>query len=128
VYVARCSSIAKDVSKAGNPMAIFDFPIIADENGKKTEHAGRSPKSVYAAFTAKAMWKLDEILTALRVVPPQEQGVARPKLKFTKADVIDKVCMIEVKHSEYNNRPQAEVNALQIFEGKLDPKLDDLPF
>lgn len=128
VFVARVAGIGKDISKSGNPMALWDFRIVADENGKKTEHAGKAPKTLYTAFTPKALWKLDEVLTALGVIPPPEKGVARPKLKFTKADVMDKICLIEIKHGDYNNRPQAEINALQPYTGDLPADLDDIPF
>lgn len=124
VYVAKCMSVSKDMSKAGNPMFIWDFRIIGDDHGKKCPASGMSPKTVYTAVTPKALWKLEEVLVGLQVCKPGEA------VKFTKADVVDRLCLIAVEHSEYNGRPQAEISAFKPYTGGLDKNIsgDDVPF
>ena len=126
IFVARCSGVKKDVSKAGNPMFVWDFTIVADEHGKKCPASGMSPKSVYTALTPKALWKLEEILVALGVCKPGE------KVKFTKADVLDAICQIVVEHTDFDGRPQAEISAFREYKGGIDQSAlkggDDIPF
>lgn len=126
IYLFKVVDVTKAMSKNSNPMFVWEFEVFRDEKGNRTPHAGMRPKLVHTVLTPKALWKLEEILVALGVTEPGG------KVKFTRADVIDRFCLGAVEHEDYQNRPQANITAFKRYEGGVTggtPGSDeDLPF
>lgn len=93
---------------SGNRMWVWDFAIRSYLEPKEVgdDFNGELVK-VYTALSKQAMWKLDETLRALGV--PIAEGGA---VKFKKEDVLGVVCKAAIKHSEYNGKPQVNIQAL----------------
>lgn len=104
-YVLRLVDVQKDVSKAGNPMWVFDWDIVGDAAGDTT-FAGERYKS-FCALTSAALWKLEETLLAIGAIESPGQ-----KAKFKRADVIDTLVLGHLVEGEYNGRPQMQLDAV----------------
>lgn len=105
-YPARVVGLDKGTSQAGNPMWIWTFAIIAGE------YAGKEFKT-WTALTAAAMWKLREVLMALKL---SQDGKTS---KFKKSDAIGKNITLDIEDDEYNGRPSSTVKTVLPFDEKL---------
>ena len=97
LYRVRCTEIAQDVSKGGNPMFVWTFVVV------DTEHAGFESK-VFTALTPAAMWKVAETVVALGV---GQQGQV---VKFKRSDVIGKECGALIEETEYNSSIRSQIS------------------
>ena len=101
-YRAKVIELTKEVSKQGNPMWVWTFAIVhGDQSGKELK--------VWTALTAAALWKLVEVLDALKL------GHVDGKAKFKKNDVINKECYIVVEDSEYNGRKTSTISQCEVI-------------
>lgn len=96
-YKAKCIEVSQDVSKAGNPMFVWEFEII------EGEYSGRTFKS-WTAITPAAMWKVAETVIALGI---GQQGEV---VKFKRQDVLNKECGLIMEQDEYNGNPTSRIS------------------
>lgn len=99
-YPGKLISLDKGTSKAGNPMWIFTFVILAGEA------AGKEFR-VYAALTAAAMWKLRETLEGLGL------GKGGAVSSFKKKDAVGKLVKLTIEDTEYNGKPNSQISLVE---------------
>lgn len=109
-YVGKCVDVTKGMSKAGNPMWIWDFTIV------EGSYAGEDFR-LHTAITPAALWKLTETLAAMGLV--DEAG--KP-IKFSKGDVINTLVTMEIVPDEYNGRKKASLNKISPYAGGVGKK------
>jgi hypothetical protein len=81
----------KTVSKAGNPTYVWQFLIIGGPSeGVEIKY--------WTSLLPQSRWKSVETLTAIGI--PAAGSVVR----FTKQDVLKRVCILEVEHEEYDGK------------------------
>lgn len=105
-YSAKVIGLEKTVSKAGNPMWVWSFVLMAGQ------YAGREFKT-YTVLSASAMWKMREVLVALGLGQEGKQS------QFKRADAIGKKCTLVIQDSEYNGTKSSEVEKVTPFDEKL---------
>ena len=108
-YEAKLIDVTKDVSKGGNDMFVWCFQIIKAMGDGDTEHDTWEGK-VYTALTDAAMWKVNETLLGLGL---GEVVDGRIKANFSKAEAVNRRCVIEIKHEEYRGMPQASIDKVK---------------
>ncbi|KKL55842.1 hypothetical protein LCGC14_2251370 [marine sediment metagenome] len=93
-YAAVVIDLEKQYSKAGNPMWVWDFELLADN--PEDPHFGKQFRA-WTALTPAAMWKVAEFLEALELGKPGE------KVKFKKSDVINRRALLSMVQEDYTN-------------------------
>ncbi len=109
-YEAKLIDIAKDVAKSsGNDMWVWCFQIIKSQSDGDTKYDTWEGK-VYTALTDAAMWKLNETLQGLGLGEVRD---GRIKAEFSKAEAINRRCIIKIVHEEYRGQPQAKIDTVE---------------
>lgn len=108
-YEAKLIDVTKDVSNKGNDMFVWCFQILRACGDGDTTHDTWEGK-VYTALTDAAMWKVNEVLQALGL---GEIVDGRIKADFSKAEAVNRLCIIEIEHDEYRGQPQAKINLVK---------------
>lgn len=103
-YKLKCIDVTKDVSKQGNPMWVWDFAVA------EGEYSGKELR-VYTALTPSAMWKLDQVVQALKL--PVVDGRAKFSKKDPKTTPIGRIVEADVVDNEYNGRTNSAVDELR---------------
>ena len=93
---AKVIDFEKSSSKAGNPQYVWQFRILAgDSKDIEIKH--------WTSLLPQAKWKASETLRAVGL--EVEGTVAR----FRSADVIGKLCILEIFHDEYDGKENHKV-------------------
>jgi hypothetical protein len=100
-YKMKVTDVVKDVSKAGNPMWIWDFAITAGPE------AGKEFK-LWTAITAGALWKLVQVLAAIGL----HDGKSK-KVRFSRSEAIGRECMGTLQQEEYNGRMSSKIDSVR---------------
>lgn len=99
-YTARVASITKSVSKAGNPMFVWDFVIM--DAGRAVE-----PIKLYTALSpANAVWKATEAISALGLGKPGEP------VHFKRDDAINRMCQVVIVHAVFNGSQKPDIGRM----------------
>lgn len=109
ICIVQLMNVTSEISKtSGNRMWVWEFAIrnYTDPAEVGDEFNGEIVK-VFTALSKSAAWKLEETLRALGV--PIAEGGA---VKFSKEQVLGVVCQASIKHQEYNNKTQVNIQAL----------------
>lgn len=133
-YPSRLIDVTREVSKAGNPMIVFEFVLMTDPTGDPW-CAGRSFK-LYCAQTEKAMFKTNETLLALGLGKKVGDKVVA---KFTKKDAIGKQCVCVIGErpgtGNYADRKFADLKGVKPWTGggatpfqSSPPDSEEIPF
>lgn len=96
-YKVKCTNVEQSVSKGGNPMFVWDFEIT------EGNHKGFTSK-VFTAITPAAMWKVAETVKALGV------GQTGELVKFSRSDVVGKICGAIFETREYNGNTNSQIS------------------
>ncbi len=112
-YPAKLIGLDKATSAAGNPMWVWLFVVLVGPG------AGQQLK-IYTALTSAAMWKLGEVLAALRLGQPGKAS------QFKKSDAIGKFCILDCEDSEYKGRKQTQANTVLPIDLAKIPELEKL--
>jgi len=97
LHHAKVVGFEKTESRSGNPQYVWQFRILAG-NSKGVE------VKYWTSLLPQARWKVVEALEAVGVAA--SGSVARFKL----SDIIDKPCIIEVVHEDYEGKTNHKVN------------------
>lgn len=112
-YYAYVSAIEKTMSKAGNPMIVWDITLYGGEYEGKTF-------KVYTALTPEAMWKFVECCQAVAYPFPEDN---RPKLGDVKRHALRTIVIARFVEGEYNGRPKSEISNLMPHDVEPGKKL-----
>lgn len=102
MYPVRCIDVDQGVSNAGNPQYIWTFTTT------QGEFAGRDFK-LFTAITPAAMWKVGEVVVALGI------GAVGQKVKFRKADVVNRECVALIEVNEYKGQKRSSISRVLSF-------------
>ena len=105
-YAVRCIDVEQSTSKAGNPMFVWSFVIIAGE------FEGKDMK-MWTSLAPAAMWKVAEAVKALGV------GDVGQVVKFKRSDVIGRECGATISASEYQGKMSSKIDKLMSKEEYL---------
>lgn len=99
-YTLQLVGVEQGMSKAENPMYIWDFIIVDDP-----QYAGREFK-VFTALTPSAMWKVAETVEALGI------GAQGSVVRFTREQVISRRCKGIIEKTEYDGVERSQIQTL----------------
>ena len=114
IHPARVIDFEKVISKSsGNPTYEWQF-MVTDGVSKGQEI------KFWTSLQPSARWKAAACLQAIGI---KAQGSI---VRFTKADVVGKLCMIKVVHEEYNGRMTNKIDS--VFPPQANVSSDTEPF
>lgn len=109
-YYAKLIDISKDVAKSsGNDMFVWCFQILSAVNDGDTKYDTWEGK-VYTALSDAAMWKVNETLQAMGLGQVKDGRIVA---NFSKAEAINRRCVIEIVHEEYRGQPTAKIGTVK---------------
>lgn len=109
-YYAKLIDVSKDVAKSsGNDMFVWCFQILSGVSDGDTKYDTWEGK-VYTALSDAAMWKVNETLVALGLGEVRD---GRIKANFSKAEAVNRRCIIVIKHDEYRGQPTAKIDTVK---------------
>lgn len=95
-HPAKIIDFEKSVSKSGNPTYVWQFLIIGGPSeGIEIKY--------WTSLLPQSRWKSVETLQAVGI--PAAGSVVR----FTKQDVIGRICILEIEQEEYDGKPNHKV-------------------
>lgn len=95
-YPMYVSNLERSTSQAGNPMLVWEFTIFGEQ------YTGRTFR-IYAALTAAAMWKLQEVMEACGV---QATGAVR----WSRDDVLNTIVDGVINTTTYEEKERSNLD------------------
>lgn len=108
-YLAMVSEVIKTMSKAGDPMIVFTFQILATGNKEKTTYENRTIKR-HCVLKPEAMGIIANTTESLGL------GKAGAPVSFKKEDAMNRLCYIVIAPSTYNGAPSSNLSDTKPFD------------
>lgn len=108
-YEGKLIDLGKAVAQnSGNDMWVWCFQILKAQSDGDTKYDEWEGK-VYTVLNDASMWKMNQVLQGLGLGRVQD---GRIKAEFSKAEAINRRCILEIKHEEYRGQPQAKIDTV----------------